>query len=188
MKLVNVTFKFDPETEMISDVHCTVDGVEKKKKTTTRKKDVAPVELEAEAKITLEANKIVFNNKAIDMLQPSESGRVSIKWIQESNVMIPIMGTDVAFGEEGAGNKLTKSNTMAYKGKANAVLAELDNEFTLAPHKDGIFKLVPLNKTEVTGKPAVKLENIIKQAEETEPVLIVESDTTTDLDPLTFTL
>ena len=36
MKQVIVTFNFDPETEMVSDVKCTVDGIEKKKKTTKK--------------------------------------------------------------------------------------------------------------------------------------------------------
>ena len=33
-----ITFNFDPETETVSDVKCSIDGVEKKKKTTKTKK------------------------------------------------------------------------------------------------------------------------------------------------------
>lgn len=187
MKQVSVTFNFDPETELVSDVRCIVDGVEKKKKTTTKKKDIAPIELENDGKITLETNKIVFNSKAIAMLNPSESGRVVIKWIQENKLMIPVIGTDLSFGEEGAGNKLTKSNTMAYKGKSNAALAELDSEFTLAEYKEGIFKLIPKTNSVVLGK-TIELKNIIAQAESTEPELLVESDQETEIDPLTFSL
>ena len=40
MKQVIVTFNFDPETEIVSDVKCVVDGVEKKKKTTKKIKEV----------------------------------------------------------------------------------------------------------------------------------------------------
>jgi len=186
MKQVIVTFNFDPETDLVSDVKCTVDGIEKKKKTTTRKKDVV-VELEDEALITLETNKLCFNNKAMSILNPDASDRLVIKWIQEGNVMLPIIGTDLAFGEEGSGNKLTKSNTMAYKGKANTVLAELDKEFTLGDYKEGIYKLVPKTERTSAGK-TIELKNIIKQAEETEPVLLVDTDEVTEIDPLTFTL
>ena len=45
--------------------------------------------------------------------------------------MVPIIGSDIAFDEEGSGNKVTKSNTVTYKGNANTILAEYGTEFSL---------------------------------------------------------
>ena len=101
MKQVIVTFNYDPETESVSDVKCTVDGVEKKKKTTKKVKDVEE-EMAKEALITLESNKIAFNNKAVADMNIEYEDRIVIKWEKAEKggkTMIPIIGKDVAFDE-----------------------------------------------------------------------------------------
>jgi len=188
MKQVIVSFNFDPETEMVSDVKCTVDGIEKKKKTTRKVKEVVK-ELESEIKITLEPNKLVFNNLAASEMQLQYEDRVVIKWEQVNNQMIPVIGKDLSFGEEGSGNKVTKSNTVTYKGKANTILAEIGTEFTLTPYKDGIWRLVSLNSQAGTvSHPENTIEQVIEEAEKIEPELLVSTDDTTEIDELKFNL
>ena len=187
MKQVIVTFNYDPETDVVSDVKCSVDGIEKKKKTTKAKKDVV-AELEAEAIITLESNKLVFNNKAVSDLKIAYEDRIIIKWVAEGKKMVPIIGKDISFDEEGAGNKVTKSNTVTYKGNANTILSEYGTEFSLKPYKDEIWNLVPIKLGGTISKPTVELDDVVKQAELLEPELLTETDETITIDELTFNL
>jgi len=186
MKQVIVTFNFDPETEIVSDVTCVVDGVEKKKKTTKKVKDVV-AEMASEPLITLESNKLTFNSKALQDLELLYEDRVVIKWEKEGNKMIPVIGKDIAFGEEGTGNKLTKSNTITYRGKANEILAETGSEFTIELMKDGIWKLISKTGGSIV-KDTITLEEVLIEAEATEPELLVDTDDTTEIDALQFQL
>lgn len=187
MKQVIVTFNFDPETEQVSDVRCTIDGVEKKKKTTKKIKEVKE-ELASEALITLEPNKLVFNNKAISDMEIEYEDRVVIKWQQAGKKMIPVIGKDLAFEEEGTGNKVTKSNTITYKGKANTVLADFGSEFTIEEIKAGIWKLIPKNGTSESVVEESTLQDVIEKAENTELDLLVSTDEETEIDDLQFQL
>lgn len=183
MKQVIVTFNYDPETDTVSDVQCSIDGVEKKRKTTRKVKDVIK-EMSSIALVTLEPNKLVFNNKAVADMGLEYEDRIVIKWEKRGKQMIPIIGKDLAFNEEGTGNKVTKANTITYKGKANLVLADYGTEFTLSQIEEGIWELVSnIQKSEDTT-----LESVIEDAIATEPDLLVTTDKETVIDKLTFQL
>ena len=183
MKQVIVTFNYDPETDTVSDVQCSIDGVEKKRKTTRKVKDVVE-EMSSIALVTLEPNKLVFNNKAVADMGLEYEDRIVIKWEKRGKQMIPIIGKDLAFNEEGTGNKVTKANTITYKGKANLVLADYGTEFTLSQIGEGIWELVSnIQKSEDTT-----LESVIEDAIATEPDLLVTTDEETVIDKLTFQL
>lgn len=184
MEQVIVTFNFDPETKLVSDVHCTVDGIESKKKTTRKVKDVVNKDAQdSEPIVTLEANKVIFNAGAVNALDIQYEDRVVIKWVAAENKrMVPIVGKNTAFGEESTGNKITKSNTMTYKGNANIVLAEYGSEFTLKPYEEGIYRLIPVGGEPViaeslgSGCETFDLDAITQQAENTEPELLVNNN------------
>ena len=190
IKTLTVTFDFDTESESVSNIK--VVGNSEKKKTTTKKVKDVVTEMATEAIVTLETNKLVFNSKAAADMGLNYEDRVVIKWISEGQgkKMIPIVGTDISFEEEGTGNKLTKSNTIAYRGKANAVLAELGNEFTIESYAEGIWKLV------ATTDGNVKIENpsneildeLIAQAENVDADLLVDDENETEISKLTFKL
>lgn len=184
MKQVVVTFNFDPETELVSDVKCMVDGIEKKKKTTKKVKEVIE-EMASEPIITLEPNKLVFNNKAVADMDIKYEDRIVIKWEKIDGKMAPIIGKDIAFDEEGTGNKVTKSNTVTYKGKANDILADLGTEFNILEKEEGIWRLVPKG---ITINSVPKLEEVYEEAEETEADLLVDTDDITEIDDLQFKL
>lgn len=185
LKQVIVTFDFDPETSTVTNVKCSVDGVEKKKRTTKKKSEIEE-EMASEAIITLEPNKLVFNNKAVADLEMEYEDRIVIKWEKEGKKMIPHIGKDTSFKEEGSGNKVTKSNTVMYKGKANTLLSQLGTEFTLGQNVEGIFKLIPLNAS--VNSSLDELEEAIEAAEEVDPDLIVDTDDTTEIDEINFKL
>ena len=72
--------------------------------------------------VTLDSNKLILTQGAVDLLQVCEDCRIDIKYEKKDKKAVPIIGTDAAFGTK-AGNKLTKSNTVSYRGAANEKLA-----------------------------------------------------------------
>ena len=184
IKQITVTFDFDTETENVSNVKV-VNNTEKKKTTTKRLKDVE-AEMATTALITLEPSKLVFNSKAVADLELEWEDRVIVKWVKDGNKMIPIIGKDVSFDEEGSGNKVTKTNTVTYRGKANDVLAELGVEFTLSPHDEGIWKLIPTTEGAVSKESSI--ETLVEEAVKVEAELIVDDEEETEIEELPFKL
>jgi len=179
IKQVTVTFEFEPETETVSKLHCFVDGIEKKKTRTVKKKDVV---LEDEAIVTLLDNKLVLNNRAAAELAAEWQDRIVVKYEKFDKIPIPIIGKDIAFDTEGAGNKVTKTNTIAYRGKANTILKEYGSEFSLEPYKEGIFKLVSTDGT----LPAYKA--VEEKAENIDIPLISDEEPEIEIEKMTFKL
>lgn len=185
IKSVIVTFDFDTETELVSNVLCNVDGVEKKKRTTKSKAKVEE-EMAAEPLITREETKLVFNNKIVADMDIQHEDRIVIKWekVKNSKVVFPIIGKDIAFDEERSGNKVTKAFTIGYKGNQNRVLAEFGSQFTIEPYKEGIWKLISTTSA-TTSKT---LEDTIKAVEKVDADIITEKDEEIEIDEMQFTL
>lgn len=111
---------------------------------TSTKRQAKPVKVEAniEPLITLDSNKLVLTTGAVDMMNICPDCRVDIKYKKKDKVSVPVIGTDAAFGTKG-GNKLTKTNTVSFRGSANEKLAEYGSVFKLEPSEDeGIFYLI----------------------------------------------
>ena len=109
---------------------------EVKKKTSTRKKkDEDPT-----PKITLEDNKYSLNSAAVELMGVEPEDRLDIKMEKQGKLLIPIIGTNEAFGTK-AGNRLTKTFTVSCRGKANDELSKYGSVFVIEPHpeKDGLF-------------------------------------------------
>ena len=189
-KQVTVTFDFDETLGTVSNLKCVMDGIEKKKRTTKKQSDVIE-ELASEAVIKLEPNKLVFNNKAVADMELSTESRIVIMWEQEpknKKKLFPVIGTDIAFDDEGAGNKMTKTFTVQYKGKQNTLLAELGTEFGIEEYKDGIWRLVSKDGGVKTQDSVETIKSISEKAEKIDPELIVEGDETFEIDDLEFNL
>lgn len=183
IKQVIVTFNFDPETEMVSDIKCSVDGVEKKKSTTKKVKNIIE-ELANTPLITLEENKLVFNNKAVSDMSLSAGERVLIEWHRRDDMMLPSIRKD-----EELGNKVTKSNTVTYRGNANKILANLGTEFTIVDAGDGTWYLnptTPINNIDTPDNINITLEDAIIEAENTEAELLTELDENYEIDELPY--
>ena len=111
---------------------------------TSTKRQAKPVKVEAniEPLITLDSNKLVLTTGAVDMMKICPDCRVDIKYKKKDKVSVPVIGTDAAFNTKG-GNKLTKTNTISFRGSANDKLAEYGSVFKLEPSEDeGIFYLI----------------------------------------------
>lgn len=127
-----------------------------KKSTKSSKSDSNPDPI-----VTLESNKLVLTQGAVDLLQICEDCRVDIKYEKKGKQAVPIIGTDSAFGTKG-GNKLTKSNTVSYRGAANEKLSAYGTVFKLEPTKnEGIYYLVgdKVQQPEPVPEEIINIEN-----------------------------
>ena len=114
-----------------------VDTAKKTSRKSSTKKDENP-----EPIVTLDSTKLTLTQGAVDLLQVCEDCRIDIKYKKKDKKLVPVIGTDAAFGTK-AGNKLTKTNTVSYRGAANDKLAAYGTVFKLIPtEEEGIFYLV----------------------------------------------
>ena len=127
---------------------------------TSTKRQAKPVKVEAniEPLITLDSNKLVLTTGAVDMMKICPDCRVDIKYKKKDKVSVPVIGTDAAFGTKG-GNKLTKTNTVSFRGSANDKLAEYGSVFKLEPSEDeGIFYLIGDKMNKPVEDEAIDIE------------------------------
>lgn len=91
--------------------------------------------------LILESNKYILNKAALELMNIEPGQRLDIKFDVKGN---PVIGTDTAFGTVGAGNLLTKSNTVRFSGVNNSRLAEINTKFTIVKQSEteGIFNLI----------------------------------------------
>lgn len=143
------------------------DGLKKEKSTTKKpKKEKEKVE-NPDPCITLEDNKYILNTAAVKLLGVEPEDRLDIKYEKQGKgAMIPVIGTNEAFGTKG-GNKLTKSFSVSCRGKANEELSRYGNVFTITPHpnKDDLFILCG-NKESNPEPEEVVDDNVVVQDEE----------------------
>lgn len=128
---------------------------------TSTKRQAKPVKVEAniEPLITLDSNKLVLTTGAVDMMKICPDCRVDIKYKKKDKVSVPVIGTDAAFGTKG-GNKLTKTNTVSFRGSANDKLAEYGSVFKLEPSEDeGIFYLIGDKMNKPIEDEAIDIED-----------------------------
>ena len=128
--------------------------------TTTKRKASKPKKDEITTpQLILDDNKYYLNAAAIELMQVGPDSKIDIKYEKG----VPVIGTDEAFGTKG-GNKLTKNNTVAYRGAKNEELAKYGTEFTISAHnsKEGLFVLssenAPVQQEKLNGDENVALE------------------------------
>ena len=193
MKLLKMTVTtewVDEETgEVTKDVRELKDESIKKPRATSSKTTSKVVE-NAEPILTLEDNKYVLTTGAVDALDVEVGDKIDIKFQKVDKSMIPVIGSSDTFGTKG-GNKLTKSNTVSYRGKANDELRVFGTEFTLEKHPTalGLFILKGENTPDVEFKETPTPEPEEESNEEINDIDDMTDDTeeVTD-DDLNFTL
>lgn len=127
------------EVKFIGKEEITVDTVKTVKKTSTKS---TKVEENNEPLITLDSNKLILTTGAVQILNVCADCRLDIKYKKKDRASIPVIGTDSAFGTKG-GNRLTKTNTVSFRGSANDKLSEFGTTFKLEPSEDeGIFYMI----------------------------------------------
>lgn len=138
---LKIIFNYDVNTEtgemtLLSKDEVTVDTLSEKKST---KKSTSKVDSNSDPIVTLESNKLVLTQGAVDLLKAEYGCRIDVKYDKSE----PVIGVSTSFGEPECGNKLTKTNTVSYRGVANSKLSSFGTVFTLqSTNKEGIFKLI----------------------------------------------
>lgn len=137
------TYEQDDETGEVKVINREVvndDPPKPKKKTSTPKKSKADENPEPE--LTLEDNKYCLNTAAVELLGVEAEDRIDIKFEKRDKVRVPVIGCNTAFGTQG-GNRLTKSNTVSYRGKNHDLLEEYGTVFSFKEtDKEGIYELI----------------------------------------------
>lgn len=154
---------------------------------TSTKASAAKVDANPDPIITLDSNKLILTQGAVDLLQVCADCRVDIKYKKKDKKAVPIIGTDAAFGTK-SGNKLTKSNTVSYRGAANEKLSACGTTFKLEPTEDkGIYYLVGDKVQEENSVPdeIIDIENEL-DIESLDNINIDEDDK--DLEKFDFNL
>ena len=166
--------------EISVDTKATKSAAKTSTKASTAKVDTNPI-------ITLEPNKLVLTQGAVDLLQVCADCRIDIKYKKKDKQAVPIIGTDTAFGTK-SGNKLTQSNTVSYRGSANEKLSAYGTTFKLEPTEDeGIYYLVGDKVQEEISIPdeIIDIENEL-DIESLDDINIDEDDK--DLEKFDFSL
>ena len=153
MKITKITITtewVDEETgEVFKDTREMKDDSIKKPRATTSKAS-SKSDDRKESILTLEDNKYILSAGAVAALGVEAGDKIDIKFQKVDNKMIPVIGTNDTFGTK-AGNKLTKSNTVSYRGKSNDELKIYGDIFTLVEHPTavGLFILKGENTPDV---------------------------------------
>lgn len=159
MKLYKVTVTnewLDEETgEIIKETRELKDDSIKKPRSSSSSSSKSKIDDNPTPILRLEDNKYILTTGATDLLGVEAGDKIDIKFQKVGKQTIPVIGSDEAFGTKG-GNKLTKTNTVSCRGKANDELSAFGTEFTLEahPNKEGLFILRGENTPAVT--PAVE--------------------------------
>lgn len=123
------------------------------KKSTKSSTKITKTDSNPDPIITLEPNKLVLTQGAVDLLEATTDCRIDIKYKKKDKKLVPVIGTSNSFNTQG-GNKLSKSNTVSYRGSANEKLSAYGDVFKLEPTEDkGIFYLIGNKNQEETSIP-----------------------------------
>lgn len=98
------------------------------------------------ATIKVENNRLVLSSEAVKALNTIVGDRITINyWNVNKETTFPLIGKSELFSDPTNGNKLTKSNTVSYRGTQNKILKEYGSLFKLVPFKT-YFKLELINE------------------------------------------
>jgi hypothetical protein len=135
--VTEVEFDYDTETKEFTTISQKLVGESSagaKKKAPAKKVKEAPGENPG---VIREDGKLVLSEQAVELLGIAPDDKVFIGYDKVGSVFKPFIGTD-----EKKGNKLTKTNTVSYRGKSNEELAAYGDKFSLSKGKhEGTFYL-----------------------------------------------
>jgi hypothetical protein len=138
------TYEQDDETGEVKVINREVinEDLPKAKKTSSSKKSAKKADENPNPELILEDNKYVLNSAAVELLGVEADDRIDIKMEKQGKIRVPVIGCNTAFGTQG-GNRLTKSNTVSYRGKNRDLLAEYGTVFSFKEtDKEGIYQLI----------------------------------------------
>lgn len=113
----------------------------------------------SEPKLQLNSNNIALNQAACDLLNVSTGDTLHINYPKKDGKYVPAIGASEAFGIK-AGNKITKSLTVSFRGAANDKLAEYGTVFEFVESgRPGIFYLKGDKVLEVDKENTIEIDD-----------------------------
>lgn len=110
-----------------------------------------------EATVTVADNKLVLSKEAVKALGGVAGDRIAINyWTVDNETTFPVIGKSECFGDSTGGNRLTKSNTVSFRGVQRDILLEYGS----------FFKLIRFNNYFKMEKVEVISENDLLEEEE----------------------
>ena len=110
-----------------------------------------------EATVTVADNKLVLSKEAVKALGGVAGDRIAVNyWTVDNETTFPVIGKSECFGDSTGGNRLTKSNTVSFRGVQRDILLEYGS----------FFKLIRFNTYFKMQKVDVISENDLLEEEE----------------------
>ena len=110
-----------------------------------------------EATVTVADNKLVLSKEAVKALGGVAGDRIAVNyWTVDNETTFPVIGKSECFGDSTGGNRLTKSNTVSFRGVQRDILLEYGS----------FFKLIRFNNYFKMEKVEVTSENDLLEEEE----------------------
>lgn len=91
-------------------------------------------------------NKLQLSKEAIKLLDASSGDRIAINYYTlDPENTFPVIGKSEVFTDRSDGNRLTKSNTVSFRGAQKEILLSYGKFFNLEPFKN-YFKMVKVEE------------------------------------------
>lgn len=116
-------------------------------KTNKNKSVVNKMDL-SNATVTIDNNRLAFSKDALKALGATAGDRITVNYYTvDEQTTFPVIGKSEIFSDADGGNKLTKSNTISFRGRQRETLSWYGKEFSVEYFKN-YFKLVPMDITD----------------------------------------
>lgn len=100
--------------------------------------------------VELTNNKLIVTTQVNKVLNILFGDRVAINYYQISNEeTFPVIARSEVFFDPDSGQKLTKSNTISFKGIQNTMLSKYGSLFMLKEFKNNMFRMIPVTEDEL---------------------------------------
>lgn len=127
--MFNIQFDFNPETSKITNL--------KVVKLNYSTND--PI-------VSVSDNKLCLSQDAVNLMEANVGDRIAINyWTQDNETTFPVIGKAEVFSDKDGGNRLTKSNTVSFRGSQKDILLEYGKFFRLEPFNK-YFKMVAVSE------------------------------------------
>jgi len=104
------------------------------------------MELQDNAIVSVDNNKLTLSKEAVNLLEVGPSDRLLITYYTISpEETFPVIGKSEVFTDKSDGNRLTKSNTVSFRGMQREILLEYGKFFRLEPFNN-YFKMVKIEE------------------------------------------
>ncbi len=143
--MFNIQFNFNPENSEITNLR------------------VTEINKEINAIVTVEDNKLKLSKDAVELLNVFPNDRITVNYFTVNpEETFPVIGKSELFTDNSSGNRLTKSNTVSFRGQQKDVLLEYGKSFKLEPFKS-YFKMVKIeeiSENDNLSEEELDLENL----------------------------